>query len=53
MANRRIPGGCGLCAENMAVNSLSCPKTTNHKYFFTQGRRVFERPANWDVRLRP
>jgi hypothetical protein len=24
----------------------------NHKYYLTIGRHVFERPANWNVRLR-
>jgi len=24
----------------------------NHKFFLTMGRHVFERPANWNVRLR-
>lgn len=31
---------------------LSSPKNSNHKFFLTQGRRVFQRPANWNVRLR-
>ena len=26
--------------------------SANHKFFLTQGRRVFQRPANWNVRLR-
>ena len=31
--------------------SLSSTKQPNHTFFLTQGRHVFERPANWNVRL--
>jgi hypothetical protein len=33
-------------------STQKCLSTQNHKFFLTQGRRVFERPANWDARLR-
>jgi len=53
--------GAGLRAKSPAatntIRTLNyhqplCVSKQNHVFYVSQGRHVFERPANWNVRLR-
>ena len=66
MCKLKIPknkkaGGVSLGPQRPAIRQsskyqflkyMSSPKNSNHKFFITQGRRVFEKPANWSERIR-